>query len=617
MKISKSQFLEYIRCPRYSALDDVYYNHKESYVEFSDIQYDSTKYLEMINELLNDYNGEVEQEQLKVMLPYFNEVELLAGTLLEKKFGHPVVMSLKTSEQKYFACDYDDFKFTCYVDAFQAHEKGFNLCEVKAKSSTKLWKYGVSKKDYQASSVDELSIFMKCDDGIVRLKEETNYQFNDVLTKEKYAKIKSKLFDYRDDFGRVMYDIAFQRFVIEKNMALSSDDKFYLAIINRDYVFDGTYENQKPVYNENGEEIILLIDVTQITADLQGKILMEVNKVIKYVEAGNANPYPLGDYCLRKKIRQCKFYDICFKHVPDKNSIFTYINNHFGFKSVRSSIKYLPYELINDGLVEMTALDDEYLSRANNLIQKQCVIENKIHFDKKKIKKALKCLEYPIYHLDFESLPLPLPRYRGERSYDQSVFQFSVHVEKAPNVCDFNNDHFEYLAKDHGDCRESLIQKMLEVIDLSEGGTVLVYNQGFEKARLRELANLFPKYASQLQKINDAVFDLMYLLKGNKKLFESFGYDSETAKIVPYYHPDLNGSYSIKAVLPLFTNLTYKDLEVQNGAQAMVTYANYNKYSREEFEFYYKALINYCKQDTWAMVEILRGLRSDLDEPSS
>ena len=55
--------------------------------------------------------------------------------------------------------------------------------------------------------------------------------------------------------------------------------------------------------------------------------------------------------------------------------------------------------------------------------------------------------------------------------------------------------------------------------------------------------------------------------------------------------------------------LKYDDLDVKNGTQALVTYAMFDKMTKEEALFKYNSLLEYCKQDTWAMVEILRGLR--------
>ena len=53
-------------------------------------------------------------------------------------------------------------------------------------------------------------------------------------------------------------------------------------------------------------------------------------------------------------------------------------------------------------------------------------------------------------------------------------------------------------------------------------------------------------------------------------------------------------------------------IEVKNGNEAIVVYANYPKMSKEEFLKNYQALEKYCTQDTWAMVEILDSLRKKL-----
>ena len=71
----------------------------------------------------------------------------------------------------------------------------------------------------------------------------------------------------------------------------------------------------------------------------------------------------------------------------------------------------------------------------------------------------------------------------------------------------------------------------------------------------------------------------------------------------------MSGSYSIKKTLPVFSDLSYSDLTVKNGTEAIVAYANYNNMTKEEFNLYYEALKIYCQQDTWAMVVILDALR--------
>ena len=254
----------------------------------------------------------------------------------------------------------------------------------------------------------------------------------------------------------------------------------------------------------------------------------------------------------------------------------------------------------------------EYLNRENNVIQRRVVETGNPYINKSKIKDGLNQLTYPIYHLDFETFPCPMPRYRGEKCYTQSVFQFSLHIEESPGKCDKEKNHFEYLASSHNDCREELIKKMIEWIDIKSGGTILVYNESFEKTRLKELAEIFPQYKKELLRMREMIFDLLYIVQTKSSLYEELGYGVEEAKLFNYYHKDMNGSFSIKKVLPLFTDLSYNEMEIGNGIEALVTYASFPKFNKLEFEHKYKKLIEYCKQDTWAMVEVLEGLRKSV-----
>ena len=78
---------------------------------------------------------------------------------------------------------------------------------------------------------------------------------------------------------------------------------------------------------------------------------------------------------------------------------------------------------------------------------------------------------------------------------------------------------------------------------------------------------------------------------------------------INYYNNMLYGSYSIKKVLPIFTDLSYADLVVRNGTEAVFVYGMLPNLTEKEYEDKYLALRKYCQQDTWAMVEILWGLR--------
>ena len=134
----------------------------------------------------------------------------------------------------------------------------------------------------------------------------------------------------------------------------------------------------------------------------------------------------------------------------------------------------------------LTDIERSWLTNKNNLIQRDSFENNTVHINKHKIKAGIEKLEYPIYHLDFETFPCPLPRFKGERPYTQSLFQFSVHIETSPGKCNFNKDNYSYLVNDYNDNRRELVEELIKVIDLSKGGTVLVYNQRFEEGRLKD-----------------------------------------------------------------------------------------------------------------------------------
>ena len=205
-------------------------------------------------------------------------------------------------------------------------------------------------------------------------------------------------------------------------------------------------------------------------------------------------------------------------------------------------------------------------------------------------------------------MPCPVPRFKGEWPYIQSPFEFSLHIESAPGVCDKQKDNVIFLAETTGDEREEMIQLMLKYMD-PDKGTLFAQNVGFEKGRIKELAHMFPEYREPLLKLRERGYDLLWLVNNNKELYKSLGFEGEDVETMNYYNEKLGGSFSIKKTLPVFSDLSYKNLVVKNGTEAIVEYANYDKMSKEELALKKEALRIYCQQDTWAMVEILQALR--------
>ncbi len=587
MNITKSAFMEMVRCRRYPSLHRLFHRR-----EFQD------EVMERIWELLDQSDVNLEDitkqdlQQLQIMMPYFDKIEILAARHVLNKWGGQARYGIKKGMQKQFIRDYDSFVLMCNVDVYHKTQEQINVIEVKATTTNKFLKMGYKVNHMQ------YSLFYVDDEGVFRLMEERDPS---VLAEPKYIKQRNKLFDRFSDVGVYVYDLAFQRFVIEEKKI---DARYYLGVLNHEYEFDGTYVDGEPVYDNS---IIRLVDLTNITKEMLPRIERKVQLVIERIKKDNAAPTRLGKHCQLKKQRECQYTDICYKDFPKKNSILHYLDRHHGFKDPFGE-KHELFDLIEEGYRNMTDIPYTWLHRKNNQIQYDVALTHKPYVDREKIHAGIAEIKYPIYHLDFESFPCPLPRFKGERPYMQSLFQFSLHVEREPGKCDKELDHIEFLAKDHQDRRKELVQALVDAIPM-DGGSVMVYNETFEKTRLKELAQLFPEYETELLDMVNRLFDLQDLVKTRTKRYENLGYDKEQAKTINYYHEDLVGSYSIKKVLPIFSELTYKNMEVGNGMEAVHAYASYPTLSEKQRIRIQNALIEYCKQDTWAMVEILDQLR--------
>ena len=77
-----------------------------------------------------------------------------------------------------------------------------------------------------------------------------------------------------------------------------------------------------------------------------------------------------------------------------------------------------------------------------------------------------------------------------------------------------------------------------------------------------------------------------------------------------YFDRRFNGSSSIKKVLPVLTDITYDALEIWNGAVAADRLSKLASWSipEDQIESVKSSLLEYCKQDTRAMVELYRKL---------
>jgi len=194
---------------------------------------------------------------------------------------------------------------------------------------------------------------------------------------------------------------------------------------------------------------------------------------------------------------------------------------------------------------------------------------------------------WPRYYLDFETIGLAVPRWKGVRPYSQIPFQWSCHIHHE----DGRMEHVEFLDVSGADPRRACAEGLVEHI--GNAGILIAYNAGFERRVIRELANFYPDLSEALLAMNERFIDLLPITRK------------------AYYHPSQMGSWSIKAVLPaLVPELNYGDLDgVQNGGDAQLAWMQAASADAEESKKIAEQLLQYCKLDTLAMVKIVDALQ--------
>lgn len=206
-----------------------------------------------------------------------------------------------------------------------------------------------------------------------------------------------------------------------------------------------------------------------------------------------------------------------------------------------------------------------------------------------KISHWLNKLKYPLYFLDYETYNMAIPLWDGQRPYAQLPFQYSLHIIDNPGG---PLRQVEFLARGSNNPVPQLLKQLQS--HLGPNGSVLVWFKQFEMSRNDAMAALHPEYEHFLKSVNDRVEDLM-------EVFSNFWYT----------HPQFGGSSSIKNVLPvLVPSMTYKGLGIEHGAMAQVrwTRAAKSELTSAECDKIYADLVEYCGQDTLAMVKIYKFL---------
>jgi predicted RecB family nuclease len=361
-------------------------------------------------------------------------------------------------------------------------------------------------------------------------------------------------------------DVAIQSYVLSHSgLNLAS---VWLAHINRTYVLTGTTVDPRHLF--------LFRNLTQRAQNFQPELKLRLRSQFQVLAMPEAPDVPTGLHCVNPVV--CEFFDHCNTPKP---------YDHIGYlprlrARAMEQLEEMGVESIHD------IPDDFELSEFQRRVRD--TMQTGQPWFSSDLKGEFESLKYPLYFMDFETVNPCIPRYAGMHPYDHIPFQFSVHVQQEPEAAP---DHFEFLAMDNGDPRPAFISSLCEA--LGEHGSIVVYNEQFESQRLWELAGWLPEYTQRIRDIQSRLWDLLPVVRKH------------------VYHPAFGGSFSLKAVLPaLVPEMTYEGMEVPNGQAAGLAWESMisNRVTDSEWRAKRKALLEYCGQDTLALVKLLEALRT-------
>lgn len=363
-------------------------------------------------------------------------------------------------------------------------------------------------------------------------------------------------------------DISYQVYVL-KSLGFNIS-KASIVYINSKYTRKKELELDK---------LFIIEDVTSIANSKQKEIEEKIIEINDYMKQNKEPQKDIGMHCV--KPYDCPFFKYCSKHLPSPNI--------FDLRRMPNTSKFKLYQKGKISFPELLKenINDKYLEQIDFALNKK---EPKIKRDE--IKRFLDTLTYPMYFLDFETYQESIPTLENTNPYEQIPFQYSLHFKENEKG---KLKHTEFLASINTDPRLELAQALVR--DIPENTCVIAYNCSFEKMIIKKLANLYPDLREHLMNIHSNIKDLMIPFKDRS-----------------YYIKEMQGSYSIKYVLPaLFPkdeNLNYHNLEeIHNGSEAMNSFKELKNMSREEQEITRRNLLKYCELDTYAMVKIYEKLQ--------
>jgi len=453
------------------------------------------------------------------------------------------------------------------------------------------WKKIISPDLTQIKFYDWHNSFHKLTEEIIKKNPDVVYQpgfvVGDLFTKSDFLvknndwkydlwEVKSKNSIRKKNNGEKLleelnFDISFQKYVLKKCLWNKFSGECFLVYLNKEYVRNGE------IIAEN------LLKIENVTKELleDKEIEWMTNILREYLPMDQEN------------------FEIAFPYNGENHLMY------FGTKKPKNSIWMIPrigkkiIDFYPDKLQiqKLSNLDIALLLNSKGEETKSTEFiklwkQWKTIINQKEIKKRFdENLKFPLYFYDYETISRPVPLFEKTHPWQQVVVQYSLH--KVEN--NWQITHKEAIINHWALDNKNVIDQLVRDLD-GETWTYIVRYKWFENTRNEEMMELYPEYKSFFEKVNNNTFDLMEIFDEQLYFDREFGWSS-----------------SIKKVLPVLTKISYDNMLVWNGSLASELLRKLLKNELKDKQSQVrKNLLEYCKQDTWAMVRIWEEVNKKL-----
>ncbi len=361
-------------------------------------------------------------------------------------------------------------------------------------------------------------------------------------------------------------DLAFQKACFEENGYKVAN--FSVIYLDNTYVRKGAIESEKMLKED---------DVTKKVNGRSESTEENIKKALTTIKKKDEPQVKILRQC--QNPYECPFIPYCWKDFPD-DSIYE-IGGPLGAGGIE--------ELIDQDIIRTCDIPEGLYTAGKVKRHLDAVKDDVILIDKNKIKENLSRISYPIYYLDYETFGAAIPLLDGFGPYESVSFQYSLHIQEEK---DGPLEHYVFLAKEFGDPSAKMAASLKKVI--GKKGTIIAWNMSFEKGCNEEMGERAPEYKEFFEDVNERMYDLMEIFRKGYYVDQKFLCSASLKKVLPAMVPELS----------------YDDLDINQGMAASYAWSDMvtKDMKQEEKDKIYNDLLEYCEQDTLAMVKILEKL---------